>query len=67
MHITRRYEGDVRSIEYRVWGMEYRGQQHRGKDCINLCVAPLLENKVVLNFEGDKQEDTRRLYCQGGE
>ena len=27
-----RYRGDVGSIEHRVWGMEYGGQQHRGKN-----------------------------------
>ena len=61
-----RYRGKVGDVECRVWGMEYRGQQHRGKDlALTYVLHPHQRRKSSLISEETSRGDTRGLYCQG--
>ena len=48
--------------------MEYRGQQHRGKDLASTYVLhPCQRTRLSLILEETSRGDTRGLYWQGGD
>ena len=48
--------------------MSYRRWQHRGKDLASTYVlCPRQGTEVSLILEESSREDTRGLYCQGGD